>query len=89
MLFRDRLLREDPIDITPRDGRFFFHDLSNEEIERDWSFKPVRIRGVFNHQAELRIPKERNGTRTAVLTLSRRKGTGNSDAVLHPPEQER
>ena len=51
------------MDITPTNqGKFAWSKAQSlDEFEREYSFKPVTVRGVFDHEKEMRVDKVFNG----------------------------
>ena len=53
-----------PVDITPStsDRKFAWSKTNDlDAFERDWSMKPVRVRGMFDHTKEIRVEKMYQG----------------------------
>ncbi len=51
------------VDITPQNkGQFAWTKASNiDQFENDYSFKKVKVRGIFDHSKEIQVEKLRNG----------------------------
>ena len=62
---RTKNLKESPVDITPPNkGKFLWSDAKNlDQFEQDFSFKPVTVKGIFDHQKEFQVAKEYRGER--------------------------
>lgn len=64
-LFRSQLLAQEAIDITPKNkGVFPWSEAkagSTEAFESDYSFKKVKLRGIFDHTKETQVEKVKNG----------------------------
>ena len=56
-------MKETPVDITPKDGKLVWEGQNETEFSDKWSFKPVKARGFFDHDNEMRIHKEVGGER--------------------------
>ena len=61
--FRSSLLAQAAIDITPQNkGNFIWSKAQDiDQFESDYSFKKVKVRGVFDHNKEIQVEKLRNG----------------------------
>lgn len=59
---KERLTKES-VDLTPKDGTFAFHGMSPEQIEDEYGFKRVKIRGLLDLESEVRIPTHNRGER--------------------------
>ena len=48
---RSKNLKETPVDITPQNKtKFLWSDAKNlDQFESEWSFKPVTLKGIFDH----------------------------------------
>lgn len=40
---------------------FFWKDKNLDEVEDEFSFKKIKVRGIFNHMKEIQVEKYRNG----------------------------
>ena len=61
-LFREALLSAEPVDITPTDKKLPWTKAANEEDFADeWSMKPVKVRGIFDHGKEVFVEKKNGG----------------------------
>jgi cytochrome oxidase assembly protein ShyY1 len=60
---RTSLLGQQAIDITPQNkGQFVWSKAANlDAFENDYSFKKVKVRGIFDHTREIQVEKMRNG----------------------------
>lgn len=58
---RRERLNSDPIDLTPRDGKFAFSGMSPEQIEEEYGFKRVKIRGLLDVEDEIKIQAYNRG----------------------------
>ena len=57
---RISLLSQEPEDITPMNkGKHVWSGKDLDQFENDWSMKPVTIRGIFDHEGEMKI-EQRN-----------------------------
>mmetsp|Transcript_16524 Transcript_16524/g.14425 ORF Transcript_16524/g.14425 Transcript_16524/m.14425 type:complete len:254 (-) Transcript_16524:24-785(-) len=52
---RTERLTSAPIDLTPQEGKFAFRGLTNEQIEEEYGFKRVKIKGLIDLENEVRI----------------------------------
>ena len=61
--FRTSLLAQAAIDITPQNrGSFIWSKTQDiDQFESDYSFKKVKVRGIFDHNKEIQVEKLRNG----------------------------
>ena len=48
-------LSQDAIDITPKDGKFVFGDLTSEEIEDKYGYQRVKVKGIIDFDQETMI----------------------------------
>ena len=62
-LYRTSLLAQAAIDITPQNkGSFPWTKAADiDQFESDYSFKKVKVRGIFDHNREIQVEKLRNG----------------------------
>jgi hypothetical protein len=54
-------LTQKPVDITPSNAerKFAWTKAANiDDFEREYSFKPVQVRGIFDHNQEFKVEKE-------------------------------
>jgi len=62
---RAHQLAQEAVDITPKNSGVFPWSLpkagSIEAFESDYSFKKVKLRGIFDHTKETQVEKLRNG----------------------------
>jgi cytochrome oxidase assembly protein ShyY1 len=61
---RSTLLAQAAVDITPQNKAGFpwsAPKVQVDEFENDFSFKKVKVRGVFDHSKEIQVEKMRNG----------------------------
>ena len=61
---RQSLLNQSPVDITPanKGSNVWSESKGNlDKFESDWAMKPVTVKGVFDHNREVKIEKMRNG----------------------------
>ena len=57
---RVTLLSKEPEDITPMNkGKHVWSGKDLDQFENEWSMKPVTIRGIFDHEGEMKI-EQRN-----------------------------
>lgn len=56
-------MKNEPEDITPKDGKFVWEGQDPTEFADKWSFKPVKVRGFFDNDNEMRVSKEVEGER--------------------------
>ena len=57
---RRSLLSQEPEDITPMNkGKHVWTGKDLDQFENEWSMKPVAIRGIFDHEGEMKI-EQRN-----------------------------
>ncbi len=64
VLYRKELLQTPPVDITPTNGggKFPWSKVKDiDQFENDWSFKPVKVKGMFDHTQEIHISRRKNG----------------------------
>ena len=63
MCCRTSLLSQAAVDITPANkGNFSWSKASSlDQFESDYSFKKVKVRGIFDHSKEIQVEKLRNG----------------------------
>ena len=55
-------LAKDPVDITPPNrGNFPWAGQDPDAFEKEWSMKPVTLRGKFDHNKEYKVKKMFNG----------------------------
>jgi cytochrome oxidase assembly protein ShyY1 len=61
--YRTSLLAQAAVDITPANkGNFAWTKASNiDQFENDYSFRKVKVRGMFDHSKEIQVEKMRNG----------------------------
>ena len=61
--FRTSLLAQAAIDITPQNkGSFVWSKAQDiDQFESDYSFKKVKVRGIFDHNKEIQVEKMHNG----------------------------
>jgi cytochrome oxidase assembly protein ShyY1 len=78
---RTALLAQAPIDITPKNNGSFpwSNSKSLDSFEDEFSFKKVKVRGIFDHTNEIQVEKLRNGEKgveivTPFLTHLNSKG---------------
>lgn len=77
---REELLEKEPVDITPGDdGKFMWRGVSDEDVEKDWNFVPVKIKGQFDFKNERMVLKHRVNERgfeiiTPLVTHVNEKG---------------
>ena len=57
---RADVLKHESVDITPKNGADFPFS-TDASFEKDWSMKPVMIKGVFDHPNEIQVDKIQNG----------------------------
>lgn len=57
------LLDQEPVDITPlnKAKHVWSESESIDKFASEWSMKPVAIRGIFDHNKEIKVEKMRNG----------------------------
>lgn len=60
---RAERLADKATDITPKDGTFAFHGMSPEQIEDEYGFKRVKVKGLLDLESEVRIPTVHRGER--------------------------
>lgn len=62
-MYRSTLLGQQAVDITPQNkGAFPWTKASNiDDFENDFSFKKVKVRGIFDHTREIQVEKMKNG----------------------------
>ena len=61
---RKALLSQEATDITPANKSQHVWSAAGSSIdkfENEWSMKPVSVRGIFDHEQEIQVTKERNG----------------------------
>lgn len=60
---RTSLLAQAAVDITPQNkGGFVWSKVQDiDQFENDYSFKKVKVRGIFDHNKEIQVEKIRNG----------------------------
>ena len=60
---RQALMAQEPTDITPanKSQHVWSSAATVDKFENDWSMKPVQIKGIFDHEREIQVKKERNG----------------------------
>lgn len=61
---RSKLLEQAPVDITPLNGKGFFWSNGKQnldEIENEYSFKKVKVRGMFDYTKEVQVEKSKDG----------------------------
>ena len=77
---RTTLLQSAAVDITPMNkGAFPWTGKDADAFEDDFSFKKVKVRGIFDHTREIQVEKMRNGEKgveviTPFLTHLNEKG---------------
>ena len=50
------------VDITPKNnGSFAWNKANDDDFENEYSFKKVKVRGIFDHSKEIQVAKMRNG----------------------------
>ena len=50
------LLSQVPQDITPPNkGKHVWNGKDPDQFENEWSMKPVAIKGIFDHEAEMKV----------------------------------
>ena len=56
-------MNQAPVDITPANkGQFAWSKTQNlSDFEDEYSFKKVKVRGIFDHTKEIQVEKMRNG----------------------------
>lgn len=55
-------MSKEQVDITPKNGSSFpWTGQDQNKFESEWSFKPVTLRGFFDHQKEIKVEKYLNG----------------------------
>lgn len=57
-------LSQAPVDITPVNKAQHVWTESKDNLDKfesEWSMKPVAIRGIFDHEREVQVAKQRNG----------------------------
>lgn len=62
LTLRLHALKQEPVDITPSSSKplpWVGKDV--EKFEREWSLKPVKIRGIYDMTNEVRVSKLKNG----------------------------
>lgn len=60
------------MDITPKNGKGFFWSNSKQsvdEIESDYSFKKVKVNGMFDYSREVQVEKRRNGEKGVLIIV--------------------
>ena len=65
---REKLLSQEPVDITPPNkGHFAWSEQPDklDKFENDWAMKPVVVKGIFDHTREVQVEKMRNGEKGA------------------------
>lgn len=58
------MLSQAAVDITPLNGKSFFWSQGKQDldqIENDYSFKKIKVKGIFDHNKETQVEKSRNG----------------------------
>ncbi|CDW89539.1 surfeit locus protein 1-like [Stylonychia lemnae] len=59
---RHTLLKEQALDITPLNGKNFLWTGKNvDQFEDEFSFKKIKVRGIFDHTKEIQVEKFLNG----------------------------
>ena len=61
---REKLLSQEPVDITPPNkGHFAWSEQPDklDKFENDWAMKPVVVKGIFDYTREVQVEKMRNG----------------------------
>ena len=61
---RQKLLSQAPVDITPTNVERKFPWSRGQDIdqfEQEWSMRPVKIKGIFDHLNEIQVEKMKNG----------------------------
>ena len=58
---RTQRLTSDSIDITPKDGKFIFNGMTPEQIEKEFGFKRVKVRGLMDLEKEVRVETNYKG----------------------------
>lgn len=70
--YRTSLLAQAAIDITPKNAGNFLWSKPGQDLdqfESDYSFKKVKVRGIFDHTAEIQVEKVHNGEKgVAIIT---------------------
>lgn len=56
-------LTSEAIDITPTDGKFVFSGLTQDQIDEQYGFKKVKVKGVIDIDHEIRIEGRYRGER--------------------------
>ena len=84
---RAKSLGEAPVDITPQNkSRFLWSDAKNlDQFEQEWSFKPVTLKGIFDHQKEIQVNKQYRGEKgVQIITpfYTHLDGQGKACAIL-------
>ena len=82
---RTELLKQEPVDITPKNGGTFPWSDDDAGFDEEWSMKPVKVKGIFDHQKEMRVKKLKNGEKGAqVITpfYTHLDGKGEAAAIL-------
>jgi len=62
-MYRTSLLAQAAVDITPANkGAFPWSKAQNiDDFENEYSFKKVKVRGIFDHSREVQVEKLKNG----------------------------
>eukprot|EP00347_Sterkiella_histriomuscorum_P024163 403332087 len=69
---RTKNLEQAPVDITPQNGKNFFWSNGKQnidEIENEYSFKKVTVRGMFDFTKEVQVEKDRNGEKGVQIVV--------------------
>ena len=57
---RAELLKKESVDVTPKNGDSYPWTVDGK-FDQEWSMKPVKIKGVFDHEQEKQVAKVQNG----------------------------
>lgn len=60
---RTENLTKEALDISPVDGKFCFRGKSADEIEKEYGFKKVKVRGIIDFEKQALIDSVENGER--------------------------
>lgn len=60
-------LSKDPVDITPKDGTFKFHGMTPEQVEDEFGFKRVKVKGLLDVENEVRIQTVHRGEKGYII----------------------
>lgn len=60
---RTERLNQEAIDLTPKDGKFAFNGMTPEQIEDEYGFKRVKVKGILDKEHEIKVQCYHNGER--------------------------